>query len=88
MLFSPEEHPANPPESWTVTKVAERAWQLRTAAGDVLEQVPTRHEAEALKTSGHLVRLYRDEARWMAGETVANWRPFADVFPLHAGSAR
>lgn len=82
MLFSPDEHAANGPETWQVVKAGERVWHLRTRDGATLEyNIPTKREAEALKTDGHLVRLYEQERRWYAGEHVAGWRPYSKVTP-------
>ena len=80
-LFSgPEEHAANPPESWQAVKVAAGCWHLTTAAGVALGgSYKTRKAVEADKTSGFFVNLYRQEARWYAGEAVTGWKPYADV---------
>jgi hypothetical protein len=80
-LFSgPDEHAANPPETWRAVKVAGRCWHLDTAGGVTLGgRYETRRAAEADKVSGFYVRLYEEERRWYAGEPVTGWRPYADI---------
>ncbi len=79
-MQTPEEHAANPPETWEVVKAAERCWHLRRRGDEYpMQSFKTKHEAEQAKVSGHHVRLYNDEARWMAGETVHPWKPYAQV---------
>lgn len=79
-LFSPEDHPNNPPETWQVRQVTPRLWHLTDKDGrGVLDSRTTKREAEALKVSGWLVNLYEKEGRWYAGEAVAGWRPFAST---------
>lgn len=82
MFSSPEEHAANPPSSWLVVKVADRCWHLTTKDGVVLEYGSRgrgKAATEALKAGGHSFRHYEDERRWYAGETVQNWRPYAEI---------
>lgn len=79
MLFRPEEHADNAPETWRVVKVADRCWHLETKDGGVLEGFTTKHAAEERKVSGALVDLYAKEGRWYAGEQVYPWRPYAEV---------
>lgn len=80
-LFSgPEEHDANPPESWEVVKVMDRLWHLRPAGADYcLDSFTTRKAAEARRTAGFEFELWHKEARWYAGETVPGWRPYCEV---------
>lgn len=78
LFTTPERHTANPPATWAVVKHAPRSWAL-TLAGDpdaVLGLFPTRQAAEQARREGFLVRLYRDEGRWFAGESVPGWRPY------------
>lgn len=78
-LFSgPDEHAANPPETWTVTRSGRR-WKLCTSSGGVLGAYNTRGQAEAARTSGFLADLYADETRWYAGESVRGWLPYQDL---------
>jgi hypothetical protein len=80
LFTSPEEHAANPPETWRVVKLAQRgAWSLTTANGWPLDRYTTKREALAARDDGFYVRLYRDEARWYAGENVPNWKPWETV---------
>jgi hypothetical protein len=76
---TPAEHEADPPAGWTVVKVAERAWHLRTATDGHLQTYSTRREAERAKTSGFWVDLYEKEGRWFAGLPVTHWRPYVPV---------
>lgn len=87
LFTTPEAHAANPPESWEVSKAADRVWRLAPAdapAGAALDTFTTKAKAEAAKVSGWLVDLYEKEGRWYAGETVTGWRPYADVAAEHA----
>jgi hypothetical protein len=77
MFASPEEHAANPPETWRVVKVTDRLWELRPAGSDyAFFGYPTKREAEEAKRSGFYFDLYNDEARWYAGEPVPHWKPY------------
>lgn len=78
-LFSgPEEHTANPPETWVVHKAGERNWQLQTKDGGVLDWgQPTKKRAEALRAEGWYVEMYDKERRWYAGEDIPPWKPWA-----------
>ena len=74
---TPEEHAANPPESWEVVKAAPRLWHLRQAGGQgALATCKTKREAERLRVEGWLVNLYEKEGRWFAGEPVSGWKPY------------
>lgn len=79
MLFPPETHADNPPSTWTVVRRAPKLYAVVTKDGVELETRKTKREAAALLTSGFCVDLYEKERRWYAGETVAGWRPFAEV---------
>lgn len=81
MLFKPEDHAANGPETWLVVKATDRIWHLRTKDGGVLQSCSTKREAEALRTSGFYVNLYERERRWYGGELIPGLRPVLDVFP-------
>jgi hypothetical protein len=76
---SPEEHHANPPETWTVAKRGTR-WELRPASGEyVLDSFRSKRDAEEGRTVGRLANLYATETRWYAGDSVAGWRDWKDV---------
>jgi hypothetical protein len=75
LFNTPEKHAANPPATWQVVKVVERRWDLK-ADGGVIDSFTTKREAEEHKTTGRWVRLYEDEGRWYAGESVRGWRPY------------
>jgi hypothetical protein len=77
VFTTPAEHAANPPESWRVVKVADRAWRVITTGGTVLEHATTKRHALELIESGTVRRTYDLETRWYAGETVPGWRPYA-----------
>ena len=76
MFANPEEHAANPPQSWQVAKAADRCWQLTTKDGAVLHSYTTRHAAEAARVSGPYVTFYDRETRWYAGHPVPGWKPY------------
>ena len=75
---TPEDNAANPPETWTVVKAAERVWNLIDQNGTVLDSKTTKRDAEALKTSGFIFKLYHQEAAWYAGVTPPGHRTWAD----------
>ena len=77
LFVTPEEHAANPPETWVVTKAGPARWQLRTAPGAVLSTFPRKRDAEQERRDGFFVRLYEQERRWFAGEPVRGWKPYA-----------
>ena len=85
MLFGPDDHAKNGPETWNVVKAAPGHWHLVAASGAVLDYFETRREAVAAITSGTIRRLYDDETRWFAGESVRGWRPWAE---MHADQLR
>ena len=80
IFSSPEEHAANPPETWVVGRTPRTTylpWRLTTKNGTVLEtSIRTKREAEALKVSGFWFNLYQLESRWYAGETILHWKPY------------
>jgi hypothetical protein len=78
MFATLEDHDANPPSTWVVEKAAPRIWHLNTAAGGTLESFPTKKAATAAKVTGHLVRAYEAETRWMGGETPRGHRSYAE----------
>lgn len=78
MFENPEQHAANPPETWEVVKVTERWWDLQ-AGGAGIQTYTTRRAALAARTSGTWFDLYQKEARWYAGEDIPNWKPWAQV---------
>ena len=79
LFATPEEHAANPPQSWQVVKAAPRLWHLQTTGGTTLDSFTTRHAAETARDQSWLVTLYEEERRWYAGERVNGRRPWADV---------
>lgn len=78
LFANPQEHAANPPETWAVVKRAARSWGLTLAGDSTVElgHYETKRAAEQAREEGFLVRLYRQEARWYAGESVPGWRPY------------
>lgn len=78
LFEGPEQHAANPPESWIV-KGGGRYWTLCTKDGTVLESATRKYAAEALRTDSFSRRLYDTEARWYAGEQITGWRPWAEL---------
>lgn len=75
---NPEQHAANPPETWKVVKVADRWWDLM--AGDAsLDSFTTRKAALLARTEGQYFNLYQKEGRWYAGEDIPNWKPWTEV---------
>jgi hypothetical protein len=82
---TPDEHAANPPETWRVEKKAERCWHVVDQHGVTLEYAcKTKKEAEEKRLNGHSARLWRDEQRWYAGEKVGNWKPYAQLLAERA----
>lgn len=79
MYLTPEQHAANGPETWQVVKAAERCWHVSDRQGVVLSRHTTRRCALAEIETGFSRRLYDDEGHWMAGGSVRNWRPFAEI---------
>lgn len=79
VFHNPAEHAANPPDTWQVVKVAERAWQLQTAGGGTLSQHTTRRAAISERECGFIRDLYDKETRWYAGEDIPGWRPYTDL---------
>lgn len=78
-LFSgPEDHAANPPQSWQVIPYGGRRWAL-LAAGAVLGTFERKSEAERHRLEGFYVNLYEQEARWYGGEPVPGWHPYAEL---------
>lgn len=76
---TPEEHNANPPHTWHVVKVIDGVWDLRMQSDDAtLERFSTKCAAELAKSEGFYVELYEKEGRWFAGESIPNWRPYAE----------
>lgn len=77
-LFFYDDHADNPPETWRVVKVADRLWHLESKEGACLDSFKTKREAEINRTMGWAVRLYEQERRWYAGESVPSWKPFTE----------
>ena len=77
MYLTPEDHAANPPSSWTVSKASPTRWQLLDNRGSVLDSFPTKKAAEAAKLSGLVFNLYEREGRWFKGHTPTGWKPYA-----------
>jgi hypothetical protein len=75
LFRSPAEHAANPPTTWTVNRTGRR-WQLRTAAGGVLDAFDRKVDAETARTRGAVADLYAKETRWYAGENMHGWKPY------------
>lgn len=65
-------HFANPPESWTVRKAAERRWHVVNAAGDVVDSFTTRKDAEAelARDGDRYGRIWRDRDAWYRGTST------------------
>ena len=89
-LFSgPEEHAANPPSTWQVTKLADRAWAITLKTGEQFSSAyPTRRQAQEAIDTGFYPDLYDKEERWYAGENIAGWKPYAELSKsvIHSGS--
>jgi len=80
IFSSPEEHAANPPETWEVVKAAygTNPWRLMVC-GHTLESFKTKKEALAARATGFYARLYEKELHWYAGGSVPGWRAYAEV---------
>ena len=81
LFKGPEEHAANPPETWKAVKAGDRSWRLTTAGGDVIGYYKTKKDTLAARDDpqGHYPMLWEKERRWYAGEQVDNWRPYAQI---------
>lgn len=86
--LTPEQHDADPPSRWTVHKVTDRRWQLRSSTGGVLDTFDTKAKAQAAKVSGRLFDLYQREGRWFAGETQPGWKSYAECKPRMDAAAK
>lgn len=80
-VFSgPVEHAANPPETWKVSKQANRSWYVTTSDGaKVLHRARSKGEAVAAIRVGFIRNLYDRETRWYAGESIPGWRDYKDA---------
>lgn len=85
MMFTKEDHPKYPPESWQVRKHG-RKWGLYlTPDAEYPSQTfATKREAEEAKTKGFYVTLYAKEGRWYAGEHIQGWKPFSESWQAKA----
>jgi uncharacterized protein YbdZ (MbtH family) len=73
-----EEHEANPPETWSIVKVADRCWHVVDARGAVLQSEKTRRACLDQVECGWLATAYAKEGRWMRGETPPGHRSYAE----------
>jgi hypothetical protein len=73
------DHDADPPSVWQVVKVADRCWHLDSSLGGTIGSYTARKAAEAGRETGPWVGLWEKEGRWMRGEPVPGWRPYAEV---------
>lgn len=65
-------HFANPPETWTVRKAAERNWRLVNAAGDMLMSFPRKRDADtalemSLDRQSYAGRIWHERNEWYLG---------------------
>ena len=72
-----KEHAENPPESWRVVKTGRR-YALQTASGITLDTFERKGHAEDARSTGFVAKLYADETRWYAGESVNGWKPYGE----------
>jgi hypothetical protein len=61
-----------------------RSWNLNSSLGGTINSYPSRRAAEAARESGPFVTLWEQEGRWMRGEAVPGWRPYAEVLAERA----
>lgn len=77
---SPELLAANPPETWTVTKRADRMWGLHidTSYEHPAERFRTKREALAERDdpNSYTRRMVEQERLWYAGVTPAGWKTY------------
>jgi hypothetical protein len=73
------DHDADPPSAWQVVKAGSRRWHLNSSLGATISSYPTRQAAKADQESGPFVTLWEQEGRWMRGEPIPGWRPYAKV---------
>src|SRR4051812_13523151 len=60
-------HFANPPETWTVRKAAERCWHIVNAAGGTVGSFKTKRVAEEAIKYGVAARNWRERDEWCRG---------------------
>jgi hypothetical protein len=87
VLFGPDEHAANAPDTWKVIRVG-RNWAI-TTKDEIgrLDTCATKRTAIERTKSGFLVDLYEKERRWYAGEQVAGWKPYKTLTEAKEGRA-
>lgn len=73
LFKGPEEHAANPPETWTIERRGNRWWATLSQGGDVLEWHETKKAATESLSTGPSAVLYRQETDWYAGKTPPGW---------------
>lgn len=77
LFLTPEDHAANPPETWEVRRVTAKCWHLTQANnGPTFSSYRTQRDAEEARTSGVFFNLYFKEGRWFAGEEIFGWKPY------------
>jgi hypothetical protein len=82
--LSPEQHAANPPESWRVEREQDggRVWwhlHIDTEGDRAIQAYRTRKEATENLTSGFYFNLYAKEGRWFAGGKIDGWKSYAET---------
>jgi hypothetical protein len=60
-------HFANPPETWTVRKVADRYWAVVDQDGNTIETTSTKKAADAARTAGRYVTYWHERSAWYRG---------------------
>jgi hypothetical protein len=81
------DHDADPPAAWQVVKAGSRNWHLNSSLGATIGSYQTRQAAEAGRESGPFVTLWEQEGRWMRGEAIPGWRPYATVLAEREAAA-
>ena len=83
---TPEQHAANPPESWRVVREKDqngsRVWwhlYIDQETDHPLQSYSVKREAIAALTSGFYFDLYQKEGRWFAGEKIGSWKSYAET---------
>lgn len=82
LYTSPEQHAANPPETWTVERIpygTRARWCVVDKQGTQMGPTyETKREAEANLDSGWYVRHWEKEQRWYDGESIPGWKSYAE----------
>uniref|UniRef100_UPI003F497083 hypothetical protein n=1 Tax=Nonomuraea sp. CA-251285 TaxID=3240002 RepID=UPI003F497083 len=79
LFANPAQHAANPPHTWQVVKAGTHQWTHATADGTAIgNRYDRKSDAENDLLTSPYAKLWTQEQRWYAGESVPGWRPYAE----------